>query len=138
MGRWPPPTAYIRWVDETFLNVRLGKDKVCLQVIDWDCADGTQELVALAAREIAEALGAPPLTLVDSHVQRWGGGLPQYTVGHQARIARVARAVSQVPGLEVAGAAYQGIGIPAVIASAHAAAGAMETHLRAIAGGAGE
>ncbi|MEO6021252.1 MAG: protoporphyrinogen oxidase [Knoellia sp.] len=97
-----------------------------------------KELVALAAREIAEALGAPPLTLVDSHVQRWGGGLPQYTVGHQARIARVARAVSEVPGLEVAGAAYQGIGIPAVIASAHAAAGAMETHLRAIAGGAGE
>lgn len=96
------------------------------------------ELVALAVREIAEAVGAPPLTVIDSHVQRWGGGLPQYTVGHVERIGRVTRAIAQVPGLEVAGAAYQGIGIPAVIASAHAAAAATTTHLRSVAGRAGE
>jgi oxygen-dependent protoporphyrinogen oxidase len=91
------------------------------------------ELVALAVREISEAVGAPPLTVVDSHIQRWGGGLPQYTVGHIDRVARVTRAVAQVSGLEVAGAAYQGLGIPAVIASAHAAAAATTTHLRAVA-----
>ncbi|MFW5469736.1 protoporphyrinogen oxidase [Knoellia sp. CPCC 206435] len=96
------------------------------------------DLVELAKREIAEAVGAAPLTVVDSHVQRWGGGLPQYTVGHHARVARVARALTAVPGLEVAGAAYQGIGIPAVIASAHAAAEATTTHLRAVRRHAGE
>ncbi len=96
------------------------------------------ELVALAVREISEAVGTPPLTLIDGHVQRWGGGLPQYTVGHVDRIARVTRAVAEVSGLEVAGAAYQGIGIPAVIASAHAAAEATTTHLRAVAARAGE
>ena len=26
---------------------------------------------------------------VDTHVQRWGGGLPQYAVGHLDRVARV-------------------------------------------------
>ena len=96
------------------------------------------DLVDLAAREIVEAVGAPPLTLVDSHVQRWGGGLPQYTVGHVERVARVRAAVARVPGLAVAGAAYDGVGIPAVIASARLAAEATTTHLEALAGRAGE
>lgn len=90
------------------------------------------DLVALAAREIAEAVGAASLTVVDSHVQRWGGALPQYTVGHVDRVARVVHAVAGVPGLAVAGAAYQGVGIPAVIASAHAAAAATTTHLEGL------
>lgn len=96
------------------------------------------ELVELAVREISEAVGAPPLTLIDSHVQRWGGGLPQYTVGHVDRIDRVRRAVAEVPGLEVAGAAYQGVGVPAVIASGHAAGAATVTHLRVGTARAGE
>ena len=59
---------------------------------------------------------------VDTHVQRWGGGLPQYAVGHLDRVARIRAAVAAVPGLAVCGAAYDGVGIPAVIASAHRAA----------------
>lgn len=59
---------------------------------------------------------------VDQHVQRWGGGLPQYDVGHLDRVATIERSVATVPGLEVCGAAYRGIGIPAVIASGRAAA----------------
>lgn len=96
------------------------------------------DLVELGRREVAEAVGSPPLTVVDSHVQRWGGGLPQYTVGHHARVARVTRALATVPGLEVAGAAYRGVGIPDVIASAHAAAEATTTHLRTRLAAAGE
>ena len=59
---------------------------------------------------------------VDTHVQRWGGGLPQYAVGHLDRVARIRAAVARVPGLVVCGAAYDGVGIPAVIASARWAA----------------
>lgn len=59
---------------------------------------------------------------VDQHVQRWGGGLPQYDVGHLDRVATIERSVATVPGLEVCGAAYRGVGIPAVIASGRAAA----------------
>lgn len=79
-----------------------------------------EELVAASLADLAEAagIGAAP---VATHVQRWGGGLPQYAVGHLDRVARIRTAVAGVPGLVVCGAAYDGVGIPAVIASARAA-----------------
>ena len=49
---------------------------------------------------------------MDTHVQRWGGGLPQYAVGHLDRVARIRAAVAAVPGLAVCGAAYDGVGDP--------------------------
>jgi oxygen-dependent protoporphyrinogen oxidase len=58
---------------------------------------------------------------VDAVVTRWGGGLPQYAVGHVDRVTRIRAAVAQVAGLGVCGAAYDGVGIPACIASARAA-----------------
>ncbi|HHU09777.1 MAG TPA: protoporphyrinogen oxidase [Intrasporangiaceae bacterium] len=85
------------------------------------------ELVEIAVAEVGEAVGFPLHPVVDSHVQRWGGGLPQYAVGHLERIARVETAIAGVPGLEVCGAAYGGVGIPAVIASARAAASRLLT-----------
>jgi protoporphyrinogen/coproporphyrinogen III oxidase len=78
------------------------------------------ELVAQSLADLAAAVGltASP---VDVHVQRWGGGLPQYAVGHLDRVARIRAAVAEVAGLAVCGASYEGVGIPAVIASAHRA-----------------
>ena len=64
-----------------------------------------------------------------SAVTRWNGGLPQYPVGHAERVARIRDAVAKVPGLAVCGAAYDGVGIPACIASGRRAAG--ETLARA-------
>ena len=78
------------------------------------------ELVAVSLAELAEATGLRALP-VDAHVQRWGGGLPQYAVGHLDRVARIRAAVAEVAGLAVCGAAYDGVGIPAVIASARRA-----------------
>jgi oxygen-dependent protoporphyrinogen oxidase len=60
---------------------------------------------------------------VDTHVQRWIGGLPQYTVGHLDRVARIRAALP--PGIAVAGAAYDGVGIPACVASAEKAVTAL-------------
>jgi oxygen-dependent protoporphyrinogen oxidase len=82
---------------------------------------GDDELVEAATRELNEALGlpAPP---IDAGVTRWGGGLPQYAVGHLERMATVRAAVDAVPGLEVCGAAYEGVGVPAVIAGGQQAA----------------
>lgn len=59
---------------------------------------------------------------VATHVQRWPAGLPQYAVGHLDLVASVRDAVGGLPGLAVCGAAYDGVGIPAVIASARRAA----------------
>lgn len=75
------------------------------------------ELVAASLEDLRDATGLAALP-VDTHVQRWGGGLPQYAVGHLDRVAAIREAVAAVPGLAVCGAAYDGVGIPAVIASA--------------------
>jgi oxygen-dependent protoporphyrinogen oxidase len=80
-----------------------------------------EELVATVVAELGEATGRP-VRPVDVHVQRWGGGLPQYAVGHVERIRRVRDDVRRVPGLAVCGAAYDGVGVPAVIGSGRSAA----------------
>jgi oxygen-dependent protoporphyrinogen oxidase len=88
-----------------------------------------QDLVSLAAAELAEATGISGGP-VESRVTRWGGGLPQYNVGHLGRVARIRAAVAAQPGLAVAGAAYDGVGIPACIATARQAAGQVLDALR--------
>jgi oxygen-dependent protoporphyrinogen oxidase len=82
---------------------------------------GDEELAAVSLADLHDATGLSAAP-VDTHVQRWGGGLPQYAVGHLDRVARIREDVERVPGLAVCGAAYDGIGIPAVIASAQLAA----------------
>jgi oxygen-dependent protoporphyrinogen oxidase len=97
---------------------RLGEEET-LQVPD-------EALVAASLADLAEATGlrADP---VDHHVQRWGGGLPQYAVGHVGRVARIRAAVAEVPGLAVCGATYDGLGIPACVSSAHQAVARLES-----------
>jgi protoporphyrinogen/coproporphyrinogen III oxidase len=90
---------------------------------------GDAELARLAAEDFAAATGARQAP-VATRVTRWGGGLPQYTVGHLDRVARIRSAVAGQPGLAVCGAAYDGIGIPACVATAQAAAAQIAAHLR--------
>ncbi len=59
-----------------------------------------------------------------SLVTRWPAALPQPDVGHAARLARVLAEVARQPGLALAGAAVDGVGVPACIAAARRAAGA--------------
>jgi oxygen-dependent protoporphyrinogen oxidase len=98
------------------LRTSLGRygEQAALQAAD-------EELVAWSRADLAEATGVAAAP-AGTHVQRWGGGLPQYAVGHLDRVARIRAAVEAVPGLAVCGAAYDGVGIPAVIGSAHGAA----------------
>jgi len=77
--------------------------------------------VTLLARTVAEARRIPGwegIRLVTGHVQRWGGALPQYLVGHRDRVARVRQRVDEIRGLALCGAAMDGIGIAACIGSA--------------------
>jgi len=78
------------------------------------------ELAALAAADLAAATGVRGGP-ADVRVTRWGGGLPQYSVGHLDRVARIRSGVAALPGLAICGAAFDGIGIPACIASARLA-----------------
>jgi oxygen-dependent protoporphyrinogen oxidase len=98
------------------LRTSLGRhrEETDLQVTD-------EELVARSVADLADATGLTTEP-VDSHVQRWGGALPQYAVGHLDRVRRTREAVAAVPGLAVCGAVYDGLGIPACIATGRAAA----------------
>jgi protoporphyrinogen/coproporphyrinogen III oxidase len=78
------------------------------------------ELASLAAAEFADATGVRGVPAA-TRVTRWGGALPQYDVGHLDRVARIRAAVAAQPGLAVCGAAYDGVGIPACVATARAA-----------------
>jgi oxygen-dependent protoporphyrinogen oxidase len=89
-----------------------------------------KDLAALAAAELAEASGITA-TSVAYRVTRWGGALPQYNVGHLDRVKSIREAVGGQPGLAVAGAAYDGVGIPACVATARAAARQVTDYLTA-------
>ena len=79
------------------------------------------ELVEVAVGDLTDAIGLS-VRPVDAHVQRWGGALPQYAVGHLDRVATIRRGLEPLSGLAVCGSAYDGVGIPACIASADVAA----------------
>ncbi|MCX4584780.1 protoporphyrinogen oxidase [Streptomyces sp. NBC_01481] len=79
------------------------------------------ELVGVSLSDLGEATGLAARP-VATEVTRWIGGLPQYPVGHLTRVARIREEVAKLPGLRVCGAAYDGVGIPACIASARRAA----------------
>ncbi|POX38617.1 protoporphyrinogen oxidase [Streptomyces sp. Ru73] len=89
-----------------------------------DLAREDAELVELSLADLREAVGLPAAP-VAAHVTRWDGGLPQYPVCHLARVVRVQEAVDRLPGLRVCGALYEGVGIPACVASARKAADAV-------------
>jgi protoporphyrinogen/coproporphyrinogen III oxidase len=99
---------------------RIGEEAVLQRADD--------DLVALAATELAEATGVRGAP-VASRVTRWGGALPQYTVGHLDRVAGIRAAVASQPGLALCGAAYDGVGIPACVATAQTAARQVMTFL---------
>ena len=109
--------AWVRDLDPDVVVLRtsLGRhrEEVTLQATD-------EGLVRVSLADLHAMAGITAVP-VDSHVQRWGGGLPQYAVGHLERVARIRAAVARQPGLAVCGAAYDGVGIPAVIGSARRA-----------------
>ncbi|HEX3961259.1 MAG TPA: protoporphyrinogen oxidase [Trebonia sp.] len=87
------------------------------------------DLAALAASEVAEAtgvIGGP----VATRVARWSQALPQYTVGHQERVARIRTSVATQPGLAVCGAAYDGVGLGICMATARTAVGQVLNSLK--------
>ncbi|HZN16981.1 MAG TPA: protoporphyrinogen oxidase [Micromonosporaceae bacterium] len=81
-----------------------------------------EQLAEVAQRELAALLGRPLPAPVATAVNRWGGALPQYPPGHVERVAGVRQALRQAGPLALAGAGYDGVGIPACIKSGEAAA----------------
>jgi oxygen-dependent protoporphyrinogen oxidase len=103
LGRTPPGKAVLR----AFLGGM--KNEALVAVSD-------AELVAIVRRELSEILGEGVVGLgiepEHAQVSRWSRAMAQYAVGHQERRQRIAERVAALPGLRLAGNAYDGIGIP--------------------------
>ncbi|MFG6149513.1 protoporphyrinogen oxidase [Halobacillus sp. B23F22_1] len=65
-----------------------------------------------------------------SIVTRWYDSMPQYSVGHKERIQQVTEQLNkQLPGVYLAGASYEGIGLPDCIDQGEAAVEQVLQHL---------
>lgn len=112
-AKWPWLAE--RHPDLTFVRASLGRHREEATLQQPDAA-----LARLAHTDLAAVLGGPLPDPVDVHLQRWGGGLPQYAVGHR-QLVDAARA-GLPPTLGAGGAAYDGVGVPACIGSGREAA----------------
>jgi oxygen-dependent protoporphyrinogen oxidase len=89
------------------------------------------EMVGVVRSELREILGiaAEPEF---AEIFRWPRGMPQYRVGHVDLVARIEDGVGRVPGVELAGGAYHGIGIGDCLREGAAAAERALEHVRGL------
>jgi protoporphyrinogen/coproporphyrinogen III oxidase len=103
LGRTPPGKAVFRAFLGGIRNEAL-------------LAEPDDALVSIVRRELSEILGEKTiaLNLMPEHTQvsRWRRAMAQYAVGHQERTTRIVARAAALPGLRLAGNAYDGIGIP--------------------------
>jgi oxygen-dependent protoporphyrinogen oxidase len=122
LGRTPPGKAVLR----AFLGGM--KNEALL-------AETDEALVETVRRELKEILGESVIGLAiepeHTQVSRWRRAMAQYAVGHQQRIERIAARVAALPGLRLAGNAYDGIGIPDCIRLGRKAARELEASFTA-------
>ncbi|HKZ05605.1 MAG TPA: protoporphyrinogen oxidase [Methylomirabilota bacterium] len=78
-------------------------------------------LVATARTQLTELLGVRGDPLF-SRVSRYWKAMPQYEVGHIARVDAIEAATGRHPGLALAGGAYRGVGIADCVHSGEEAA----------------
>jgi len=89
------------------------------------------EMAKVVRAELAEIMG---ISAEPEFVQvfRWPRGMPQYRVGHVGVVAGIEAAVARVPGIELAGGAYHGIGIGDCLREGAAAAERALEHVRGL------
>jgi oxygen-dependent protoporphyrinogen oxidase len=85
-------------------------------------------LLSEAHHELGGLIGRKLPVPLDSWIQRWDGGLPQYAPGHESRLTQARAGLPA--GLALAGAAFDGVGIPACTASGEHAADDVTTFLK--------
>lgn len=80
-----------------------------------------EEMLAKARRDLRDLLGieAPP---VFAHTEKWPRSMAQYHLGHIERVRRIRQRLQKLPGLKLAGNAFDGAGIPDCIRSGETAA----------------
>ena len=107
------------WLGSKWLG-RVPDDKAVFRCFSTD-VDVTREAAQAELHKLIR-ISAEPIFTVN---HQWPMSMPQYTVGHSARVGEIEDLVGGIPGLFLAGNAYNGIGIPDCIKSAQTAAKAI-------------
>lgn len=104
--------AACTWVGTKFMH-RVPNDKVLLRCFVGGTGGGLSDaqLVEEVRGELQGWMGIN-VAPVAQNVVRWNRAMAQYTVGHQARVAAIVDELKVLPGIYLAGNAYEGIGIP--------------------------
>jgi oxygen-dependent protoporphyrinogen oxidase len=87
-------------------------------------AGSDEEILAAVQEDLRHVLGITAEPRL-GRIFRWPDGMPQYTVGHPARIAAARAGIAEHPRVRLCGAAYDGVGIPDVIRQGREAAAAV-------------
>jgi oxygen-dependent protoporphyrinogen oxidase len=109
------------WLGTKWLG-RVPDDKAVFRCFSTD-PDTPQEAVQQELEGLMN-ITSKPLFAVG---HRWPDSMPQYTVGHSARVEEIEARASAIPGLHLAGNAYRGIGIPDCVRSGKTVAGVIAT-----------
>lgn len=89
--------------------------------------ESDESMVTIAREELRRILGLTAAPFYTT-ISRWPKSMAQYTVGHSVRIAEIRNRIAAIPGLQLAGNAYDGIGLPDCVRSGRqAAAGIFRT-----------
>jgi protoporphyrinogen/coproporphyrinogen III oxidase len=91
-------------------------------------SESDDAIIAAVVRELHEIVGFGAVPAF-SRIFRWPRSMAQYTVGHPARLAEIEARASAIPGFQLAGNAYTGIGIPDCIRMGRQAAEAVSKAL---------
>lgn len=83
-----------------------------------DILSEDDEALRARARDVLERTLGLHSAEARSWVYRNPAAIPQYRLGHQARVARIESRLTAYPGLELAGNAYRGIAVGAIVEDA--------------------
>jgi oxygen-dependent protoporphyrinogen oxidase len=83
--------------------------------------ESDESMITIAREELRRILGLTTAPLF-TRVSRWPKSMAQYTVGHAVRMKEIKARAAAIPGLQLAGNAYDGIGLPDCVRTGRLAA----------------
>lgn len=76
------------------------------EMVEWD----DERLIEVVRRDLGQALGIKTAPVLHEII-RWQRAIPQYHLGHLARVARIEDRANRHPGLFLGGNAYRGVAL---------------------------